>query len=31
MMYLVSILHYGLALTDCTNAVRPPGGARKLR
>ena len=30
-MYLIFILHYGLASTDCTNAVRPPGGARKLR
>ena len=31
MMYFVSILHYGLASTDCTNAVRPLGGTRRLR
>ena len=30
-MYLISILHYGLASTDCTNAVRPPGDSDRSR
>lgn len=28
--YFISFPYYGLASTDCTNAVCPPGGARKL-